>query len=110
MLRITHELSGLADILVFDTPPVNAVTDAVVLAARFDATILVIEAGRTSRAAVQRAQQTIQKVGGTIVGVVLNKARTTGDVHEYGYAPPPADAKNRAGEPAAAEKPLQPAA
>jgi capsular exopolysaccharide synthesis family protein len=110
MLRITHELSGLADILVFDTPPVNAVTDAVVLAARFDATILVIEAGRTSRAAVQRAQQTIHKVGGTIVGVVLNKARTTGDVHEYGYAPPPADAKNRAGEPAAAEKPLQPAA
>jgi non-specific protein-tyrosine kinase len=110
MLRITHELSGLADILVFDTPPVNAVTDAVVLAARFDATILVIEAGRTSRAAVQRAQQMIQKVGGTIVGVVLNKARTTGDVHEYGYATPPADSKNRPAEPEPAEKPLQPAA
>jgi len=110
MLRITHELSGIADILVFDTPPVNAVTDAVVLAARFDATILVIETGRTSRASVQRAQETIQKVGGTIVGVVLNKARPTGDVYAYDYATRPADLRNRPGEPAPAEAPLQPAA
>ncbi len=107
MLRITHELCGMADILVFDTPPVNAVTDAVVLAARFDATILVIETGRTSRAAVQRAQQTIQKVGGTIVGAVLNKARPTGNVYDYDYATRPADRKNRQGRPVPAETPPQ---
>jgi capsular exopolysaccharide synthesis family protein len=68
LLRIVHELATESDILVFDTPPINAVTDAALLAARFDATILVIEAGRTSRAAVQRAKDTIQAVGGSLAG------------------------------------------
>jgi non-specific protein-tyrosine kinase len=83
MLQIVQQLSARTDILVFDTPPVNVVTDAALLAARFDATILVVEQGRTNRTAVQRARASIERVGGTIVGAVLNKARLTGTAYYY---------------------------
>jgi len=104
MLRIVHELSTMADIVVLDTPPVNPVTDAALLAARFNCTILVIEAGRTSRAAVQRAAATVQKVGGTIVGTVLNKARMAHEAY-YEYDDDLADGTSRPFEAAAAPSP-----
>jgi non-specific protein-tyrosine kinase len=85
MLRIVHELCAKADVVVFDTPPLNAVTDAALLAARLDATILVIEAGRTHRSAVLLAKEAIEKVGGSLAGVVLNKTRWLAQRNYYGY-------------------------
>ncbi len=85
MLRIVHELSLKADVIVFDTPPLNAVTDAVLLAARLDATILVVEAGHTPRVAILRAKEAIEKVGASVAGVVLNKTRWRGERYYYGY-------------------------
>src|SRR5207245_8916728 len=54
--------------VVVDTPPVNAVTDPTVLAAHADATILVIEQGRTTFPALARPQQALERVAAHIVG------------------------------------------
>src|SRR5207244_1500867 len=63
--------------------PVNAVTDPTVLAAHADATILVIEQGRTTFPALMRAQQALDRVGANIVGAVINKLRSESTSYYY---------------------------
>jgi capsular exopolysaccharide synthesis family protein len=74
MGRIIGGLRGLADYVIFDTPPVLAVTDAIVLAAKTDGTILVTEAGRTRTEALRQAVRTLDQAKVRTVGIVLNKA------------------------------------
>jgi ATPases involved in chromosome partitioning len=82
MEAIIQRLRGMADMVLFDTPPVIAVTDAAVLATRVDGVLLVLEAGRTRRDRARRAREILEKVKANIIGVVLNSARFDG---EYGY-------------------------
>jgi capsular exopolysaccharide synthesis family protein len=60
------------DLIIIDAPPVLPVADAAILAALADATLLVVRAGRTARAAAQLALRQLASVGGRVVGVVLN--------------------------------------
>jgi non-specific protein-tyrosine kinase len=77
-----ERLRSAADIVLFDTPPVVAVTDAAVLATKVDGVLLVFQAGRTSRERARRARQILEKVKANIVGVVLNNAEVE---QGYGY-------------------------
>jgi non-specific protein-tyrosine kinase len=77
-----ERLRAEADIVLFDTPPVVAVTDAAVLATKVDGVLLVFQAGRTSRERARRARQILEKVKANIVGVVLNNAEVE---QGYGY-------------------------
>ncbi len=78
-------LQAQFDFVVIDTPPVNAVTDAAVLATFVDGVIMVIESGRTSYGAVTHAKQTLDRVGGHVIGAVLNKMRAGRAGEGYGY-------------------------
>lgn len=69
---LVEKLSEKFDRVIFDSPPVNAVTDAVVLSRVTDGTIFVVRANRTTRDAVARAKRLMQAVNTQIVGVVLN--------------------------------------
>jgi capsular exopolysaccharide synthesis family protein len=60
------------DRLIFDSPPILAVTDAAVLSRVTDGTVMVVRAGRTPRDSVMRARRHIQAVNARIAGVVLN--------------------------------------
>jgi non-specific protein-tyrosine kinase len=80
MGALIERLRGEADIVLFDTPPVVAVTDAAVLAPRVDGVLLVLHAGQTRRDRAREARQILEKVKANIVGVVLNGAR-----QERGY-------------------------
>lgn len=71
--------------VVIDTPPINAVTDGLVLAAHADATLLVVEHGRTTYPALRRAAQSLDRVGAHTLGVVMNKLRASGEAYGYGY-------------------------
>ncbi|HNP72696.1 MAG TPA: CpsD/CapB family tyrosine-protein kinase [Kouleothrix sp.] len=82
MEAMISRLRGLADIVLFDTPPVVAVTDAAVLATRVDGVLLVFQAGKTSRERGRQARQILEKVKANIVGVVLNNAKVE---QGYGY-------------------------
>jgi capsular exopolysaccharide synthesis family protein len=82
MEAVIARLRAEADIVLFDTPPVVAVTDAAVLATRVDGVLLVFHAGKTSRDRARRARQILEKVKANIVGVVLNNAEVE---QGYGY-------------------------
>jgi capsular exopolysaccharide synthesis family protein len=62
------------DHIIIDTPPVLSVTDAALLSALADSTLLVIRAGVTSRAALRRAHDVLAHVDARIMGVILNAA------------------------------------
>lgn len=60
------------DRIIFDCPPVLAVSEAGILASMVDGCLLVVWAGQTSRKLSQLAAQTLRERGANILGVVLN--------------------------------------
>ena len=76
------------DYVVMDTPPVNAVTDASVLATSSDAVILVVETNKATYTGVLHAKQALERVGARVLGSVMNKMRPVGGgyyYYQYGY-------------------------
>jgi capsular exopolysaccharide synthesis family protein len=76
------------DYVVIDTPPVNAVTDASVLAASSDAALLVVDTNKATYTAVHHAKQSLDRVGAKVLGSVMNKMKAAGGrdyYYEYGY-------------------------
>jgi polysaccharide biosynthesis transport protein len=69
--------------VVIDTPPVNAVTDASVLAAGADAVILVIDTNKATFAGVQHAKQSLDRVNARVLGAVMNKLKAAGGSYYY---------------------------
>jgi capsular exopolysaccharide synthesis family protein len=72
-----------ADIVLLDTPPVNAVSDAAILAGKVDGVLLVVNAGKTKRDAARRAKALLAKVNANILGVVLNNAPLDRSMYRY---------------------------
>jgi polysaccharide biosynthesis transport protein len=60
------------DVVILDTPPLLAASEAAVLCASADGVVLVVRAGQTERSAAQEAIQQLGLVGARIVGAVLN--------------------------------------
>lgn len=72
-----------ADLVLFDSPPLLAVSDAAVLARKVDAVLLVVSAGKTKRDHASRAKQLLERAGARVLGVVLNNARLDASVYSY---------------------------
>ena len=72
---IVEAARSYADYVIFDSPPLLPVTDATILAAHADATILVVEAGRTRSEAFQRGLEAMRQANARVIGVVLNKVK-----------------------------------
>jgi capsular exopolysaccharide synthesis family protein len=60
-------------LVVFDSPPVLAANDALLLAGAVDGVLLVVGAGSADRDEVRRAKEQIEPVGTPLVGAVLNR-------------------------------------
>lgn len=73
------------DTIIIDTPPVLAVSDALVLSSLVDATILVVKADATRRSAVNQSIQKLAQAHAKIYGVVLNQLDTKKAENYYGY-------------------------
>jgi capsular exopolysaccharide synthesis family protein len=72
--------------LIIDVPPLLPVTDAAVLTRLSGGAILVVRCDKTRREQVRTAEQSIESVGGKILGLVMNMAPPRGpDSHRYGY-------------------------
>jgi succinoglycan biosynthesis transport protein ExoP len=71
--------------VLLDSPPVAAVTDALLLAQRADATLLVVQQNKVDRTMVKRSLLALRKVTPNVIGAVLNAVdvKTKG---YYGYA------------------------
>ncbi len=87
--KLVSELSVRYDRVLFDSPPVAAVADGLVLASMVDGAILVLHAGQSSWQAGQNAARRIADVGGKIFGVVLNDVdlddKRSGEYYHYYY-------------------------
>lgn len=81
---VLEELETRFDRIILDSPPVQAVTDAVVLSKLVDGVILVVRADKTLREDVKRSARQIHDVGGWIFGVIVNEINA-GDRSYYSY-------------------------
>ena len=86
--RFLEALLEVADVVVIDTPPVLAATDAVLLSTQADATVLVASAGQTKAGDVEHALAHLDDVGAKVVGAVLNRftlENALGYAYTYGH-------------------------
>lgn len=99
MRRVLLEATETMDFVLLDGHPLLLVGDSLVLASYVDGILMVVDAERTTRAAVIQARGAIEHVGGNLVGAVLNNvdpARLGSDYVAYGYYGP---GRHRASEP-----------
>ena len=84
--ELLKKLKDEYDYVVVDTPPVNVVIDAALIAPKCDTTLLVVESHITNRKDALRAKMHLEYSGASILGIVLNKApRNQGIYGKYGY-------------------------
>lgn len=81
------EMQDAYDIVLFDTPPILPVTDAVAMSSRIDGTVLVYQVGRIGRNALKRAKFLLDHAQANIMGVVLTnvKAEISTEATFYRY-------------------------
>ncbi|HEY6177275.1 MAG TPA: polysaccharide biosynthesis tyrosine autokinase [Kofleriaceae bacterium] len=82
---VLSELSRRFDRIILDSPPIQAVTDAVVLSKRVDGVVLVVRASKTMRDELRRSTRMIRDIGGSIVGVIVNELDARDSYYGYGY-------------------------
>lgn len=85
MKRLIKEVSEQFDVVLIDTPPIIAVTDAAILAQEVDGVILVIASGEVNKEYAQRAKEQLDIVGAKILGAVINKADIKTSEYYYYY-------------------------
>jgi len=81
--RVLASISGEADVLLVDAPPISAVADATILATRVDGVLLVIDSGRTRRDPGRRAADQLQRVGARVLGAVLTNVKAEKTQSDY---------------------------
>jgi capsular exopolysaccharide synthesis family protein len=86
MRDLITELKQHYDYVFFDSPPVMGVSDASILASEVDMTLQVIQYRRYPQPMNIRAKQLIEKVGGNLVGIVLNNINMSQDESYYYYS------------------------
>lgn len=87
MQEILLELREMADIVIVDSPPISAVSDALILTSQADGVLLVVKSGKTSRTVARKAIDTLRQVKAHVIGTVYNgTAEHNGDyTYDYTY-------------------------
>ncbi len=88
MKEVIKWLEGQADYVIFDSPPLLAVTDPAVLSRLVDTTIVVVSTVDTRFPAFITAIKQIESLGSHMAGVILNKVsnkKSNGYYHYYYY-------------------------
>ncbi len=86
MKDFVKEAKRRYDFVFFDSPPIMGVSDASILASEVDLAVLVIQYRKYPQAMTLRAKQMVEKVGGTLLGVVLNNINISQDSYYYYYS------------------------
>jgi polysaccharide biosynthesis transport protein len=86
MKEMIAEVKRRYDFVFFDSPPIMGVSDAVVLASEVDISLQVIQYRKYPQAMTIRAKQMVSKVGGYLVGIVLNNINMSQDENYYYYS------------------------
>lgn len=83
MMEVLTILGKHCDSIIIDSPPLLAVTDALVLAPKMDGVILVTDPRKTKRAALKHSIDQLRSVNANILGVVLNNVKVKQSPYYY---------------------------
>jgi len=86
MQELIRELKRRYDWVFFDSPPIMGVSDASILSSEVDMVLQVIQYRRYPQPMTIRAKQMIEKVGGNLLGIVLNNINMASDENYYYYS------------------------
>jgi capsular exopolysaccharide synthesis family protein len=86
MKELIRDLKRRYDYVFFDSPPIMGVSDASILASEVDCVLQVIQYRRYPQPMTIRAKQMIEKVGGNLMGIVLNNINLSSDENYYYYS------------------------
>ncbi len=86
MKEFVVEMKSRYDYVFLDAPPIMGVSDASVLASMVDMCVLVVQYRKYPQLMTQRAKEMVTKVGGDLVGVVLNNINISQDSYYYYYS------------------------
>jgi Mrp family chromosome partitioning ATPase len=86
MKELIRDLKRRYDYVFFDSPPIMGVSDASILASEVDIVLQVIQYRRYPQPMTIRAKQMIEKVGGNLLGIVLNNINMASDENYYYYS------------------------
>ena len=97
---VLEELRTKFDRVIFDSPPIGAVADALILSQTVDAVLLVLKFGQTRRDMLKRSIEQLEGIGAPLIGVVLNDIKRDAGYgyqyyyyHRYGYDDRPDESK-----------------
>ncbi|WP_151736556.1 CpsD/CapB family tyrosine-protein kinase ['Paenibacillus yunnanensis' Narsing Rao et al. 2020] len=85
MNALLQELRQLYDVVLVDTPPLLAVTDAQIIASKSDGVIMVVSYGKVKREIAAKAKSNLDRVGAKMLGVVLNNVKRKASEGYYYY-------------------------
>ncbi len=85
MQALIEELTGLADIVVFDAPPVLAAADAAVLGTRTGGVLFVVDTRQSKRRVAQQARENLLRGKLRLLGAVLTRVNARGSGYYYYY-------------------------
>jgi succinoglycan biosynthesis transport protein ExoP len=84
MVDLIADVKSRFDLVLIDSPPILGVSDASVLANLADMTMIVVQHRKLPRHMLMRVKQSVENVGGKVVGVVLNNVDLRSDA-QYQY-------------------------
>lgn len=85
MGELIAEMEDLFDLVIFDTPPILAVTDAQIVATRVDGVIVVVRAGIANKNNVRKTKELLDMVNANVIGAVYNGEESKKMGYGYGY-------------------------
>lgn len=85
MRTVLEQAESHYDLVIFDTPPVLAVTDATILANIVDGSLLVVRSGQTEIESAKAAKEALEPANGKLLGTVLNDREKKGSNYYYYY-------------------------
>lgn len=85
MDQLIMELRDSYDFIIFDMPPIVAVTDAQIMASKADGTMLVVRENVTRKDSLQKARELLSIVNANVLGAVFNGSTDENDQGYYYY-------------------------
>lgn len=85
MRQLLEQLQERADIILLDSPPVTALSDATILSTQSDGVLMIVDSGKTRAEMAKRALTALHQVGAHIIGVLLNRMPARGSGYYYYY-------------------------
>ncbi|MGG4407206.1 CpsD/CapB family tyrosine-protein kinase [Niallia taxi] len=85
MKQFMEQVSEEFDLVIFDTPPVLAVTDAQILGNLCQGSVLVVSSGKTEKDSLMKTKELLNTTNGRVLGVVLNNKKIDKKSNYYYY-------------------------